>query len=109
MIEMHRFRICSALVVAGMLAGPVFATTAEAQSRRPDVRKMTCEQVKELVKKTGAVVLTTGQYTYDRYVSNQFYCPSGMETKNAWVATSDTQKCLIGYTCEIRIPWPSGR
>jgi len=93
------------------LAVAVLPNAAEAQSRRPDVRQMTCDQAKALVEQAGGIVLTTGQYTYDRYVSDKFYCPMGLDIKDAWVATSDTQSCRIGYTCvtEPRFPWPGLR
>lgn len=80
---------------------------AEAQqSRRPDVRRMSCEQAKELVERTGGIVLTTGQHTYDRYVSDRRFCPSGLDIKDAWVNTGDGKSCRIGYTCvnEPRFP-----
>lgn len=46
--------------LAVLVAGPAFA--------RPDTRTMTCEQTRELIQSRGAVVLTTGRNTYDRYV-----------------------------------------
>lgn len=77
---------------------------AAAQGRRPDVRHMTCEEAKALVQRAGAIVLTTGQYTYDRYVSGQQHCPMGLYTKDAWVSTRDGQSCRIGYTCVTEPP-----
>lgn len=74
------------------------AVAAQAQGR-PDVRTMTCGEVRALVDQNRAIVLTTGRYTYDRYVSNQRYCPIGFATKPAWVDTSDQRDCRIGYTC----------
>lgn len=35
---------------------------------------MTCQQVRTLIQDNGAVVLTTGRHTFDRYVSNRLYC-----------------------------------
>ena len=84
--------------VTVMVFGAIFPTAANAQ-RRPDVRNMTCDQAKTLVEQEGGIVLTTGQYTYDRYVSDQMYCPLGLDTKDAWVDTGDGQSCHIGYTC----------
>jgi len=101
--------VITALACASAMA--VLPNVAEAQSRRPDVRQMTCDQAKTLVEQAGGIVLTTGRYTYDRYVSDKFYCPMGLDIKDAWVATSDTQSCRIGYTCvtEPRFPWPGFR
>lgn len=70
---------------------------------RPDVRTMTCAQATALVRQYGAVVLTTGRYIYDRYVAGQGYCERPYIIQWAWVATSDTSRCLIGFTCEQRI------
>ena len=76
-----------------------FADIAHA---RPDVRTMTCAQARALVMQSGAVVLATGRYTYDRYVAGRAYCFTPDINKRAWVATADTRQCLIGYTCEPR-------
>ena len=70
---------------------------------RPDVRTMSCAQARALVVQYGAVVMTNGRYTYDRYVAGQAYCFPPDVIQRAWVATSDTRQCLIGYTCEQRI------
>jgi hypothetical protein len=69
---------------------------------RPDVRTMSCAQASALVWQNGAVVLTTGRYTYDRYVAGQRYCYPPSVIRRAWVATGDTKRCNIGYTCEQR-------
>ena len=70
---------------------------------RPDVRTMNCAQARALVWQSGAIVLTTGRYTYDRYVAGQRYCYRPYYIRRAWVATADTDRCLIGYTCEQRV------
>ena len=33
-----------------------------------------CGQVQQLVQRTGAIVLSTGTYTYDRYVRDLSFC-----------------------------------
>ena len=63
---------------------------------------MTCAQVRDLVFGSGAIVLTTGRYTYDRYVADEHFCPIGYMTREAWIATSDTGACPVGYTCVVR-------
>jgi len=93
---MRKFKV-GALAMAALVTG---ISVAEAQQvRRPDVRSMTCDQAKMLVEQEGGIVLTTGQHTYDRYVADQMYCPTGLDIKDAWVDTGDGQSCLIGYTC----------
>ena len=61
---------------------------------------MTCSQAQQIVATEGAVVLYTSCSIYDRYVTSQQYCATGEYTKPAWVPTSDTSNCFIGYTCQ---------
>ena len=78
-------------------------TIADIAYARPDVRTMSCAQASAIVRQSGAVVLTTGRFTYDRYVAGQRYCERPFVIRRAWVATGDTRQCNIGYTCEQRI------
>lgn len=85
---------------------PVFA---HAQAR-PDVRNMSCGEARSLIRQQGAAVLTTGRHTYDRFVSNERFCPIGNVTKRAYVDTRNATGCAIGYTCELDMrdrddPW----
>lgn len=73
---------------------------AGAAQAMTDARGLTCASVAGLVQSEGAIVLQTGEYTYDRYVSNSNYCLRGERTKPAWIATSDSAACFVGYTCE---------
>jgi hypothetical protein len=52
-----------------------------------------------MVARQGAVVLSTGRFAYDRYVSGGAYCVIGETTEPAWVATADNPQCLVGYRC----------
>ncbi len=70
---------------------------------RPDVRTMTCAQARELVLHYGAVVMTTGRHTYERYVAGQGYCYRPDVIQRAWIATGDTSRCQIAFTCEQRL------
>jgi hypothetical protein len=47
----------------------------------------------------GAVVLGTGTYTYDRYVSDRRFCEINETIFPAFVPTRDTPQCPIGYIC----------
>lgn len=69
--------------------------TTEAQSRRPDSRTMTCAQVQSMINQQGAVVMSTGQYTFDRYVSNRSFCQRGEVTRRDYVPTKDNNKCYV--------------
>jgi len=81
-----------ALIVAG-------ASLAEA---RPDTRTMDCDEAIALVQRAGAIVLSTGRYTYDRFVAHNGYCIPGQDVRRATVPTEDTRYCTIGYTCVER-------
>lgn len=78
---------------AAMLA--LMGIPVHAQSGRPDSRTMTCGQVQSLINQQGAVVLSTGQYTFDRYVTNANSCFRGQFTRSAYIPTQDTQQCRV--------------
>lgn len=87
---------CATLIAA---SGAAFA--------RPDTRSMTCAQAQALVGRNGAVVLTTGQYTYDRFVADGRYCDIPYIPKLTWVRTRDDRQCAVGYTCQQNSDEPS--
>lgn len=97
MVHARRGFAWGALAFVFVAATPMLA---QAQGR-PDVRAMTCGEARALVRQNGAVVLTTGRHTYDRYVTNRRYCPVGQVTERAYVQTRDAQSCFVGFTCEI--------
>jgi hypothetical protein len=74
-----------------------FSTAAFAS--RPDTRDFSCADAKAIVEQNGAIVLTTGDTTYDRYVANSSYCDSGDKAVSAYVPTLNKSKCNIGYVC----------
>ena len=78
-------------------------TVAEA---RPNTMDLTCPQARALVHSHRSILLSTGRYTYDRYVVSVGYCPSGDYAKSAYVQTRDRKSCPIGYTCTMDNPWP---
>ena len=69
---------------------------------------MSCGQAAHLVASRGAVVLSTGQYTYDRYVRSQAFCFHAEYIRPAWVPTADPPQCPVGYTCVTDPPWEFG-
>jgi hypothetical protein len=81
------------------VAAGLAATAAEAQER-PSTLAMSCAQANRLVATRGAVVLSTGPYTYDRYVGGNF-CAINESTEPAWVPTADAAQCFIGYRCLV--------
>ncbi len=69
---------------------------------RPNTTTITCSQAAGLVASQGAVVLGTGVYTYDRYVSGPSFCVRGETTEPAWIPTVDNPQCFAGYQCRQR-------
>jgi len=82
------------LVLAGLI---VASASAHA---RPNTLDMSCADANALVAAHGAIVLSTGAHTYDRYVAHQGFCTPQETTAPAWVPTFDSAQCFIGYTCE---------
>jgi hypothetical protein len=77
------------------------ATAAFAQSR-PSTVRMTCGQARGLVASRGSIVLSTGPYTFNRFVTHGGYCFRGEVTEPVWVRTADSPQCFIGYKCKPR-------
>jgi hypothetical protein len=67
-----------------LIVAIALSTGAVAQTR-PLTLGMGCGQARALVTSRGAVVLSTGQNTYDRYVSSGAFCQWGLSA--------------VGYTC----------
>ncbi|HMB48407.1 MAG TPA: hypothetical protein VKN63_09040 [Afifellaceae bacterium] len=89
-------RLITGILLTLMMIGPSAAA-------RPDARAMSCERAQQMVLNRGAVVMTTGKYTYQRFVSRRSYCDYWEVTRSAWTATRDDPKCRIGYICEQRM------
>lgn len=82
----------AALLLASMATG--------AAAARPYAPGMACRAVQELIRARGAVVISTGPSTYDRFVSGGRYCEPTEDTEAAWISTADERNCFIGYTCK---------
>lgn len=90
---MRTFLVAAAVVLS---VSPTFA-------QRPSTLGMSCRQAQSLVASRGAVVLSTGRHTYDRFVASGGFCLSGEYADAAWAPTRDTAHCPLGYTCK---GWP---
>jgi hypothetical protein len=90
------------LVLAALLAG-----TSVAQAR-PSTLDMSCAEAAATVASYGAAVLSTGEYTYNRFVAHSGFCLPGERAVPALAPTFDTEYCPLGYTCEPRTR-PQGR
>lgn len=67
---------------------------------RPDLRTMTCAQAQQMVLRNGAVVFTTGPYTFSRYVADRRYCSRNETIVPQYGPTRDNPKCFVGYECQ---------
>jgi len=92
-----------------LIALCLLVPTMAASQGRPDARRLSCAQATALVRSSGAVVIATGAYTYDRYVSGAQHCFRPQVTTPAWIGTADTGQCFVGYLCQDRATPPFGR
>ena len=94
------------MIKTAFVAMAICGIAVSSAQARPNTLNMTCQQARDLVRSQGGIVLSTGRYTYDRYVVSRAYCPPGDYTKRASVPTRDRKSCSIGYTCTADNPWP---
>ncbi len=66
---------------------------------RANTNGMTCGEARTIVRRSGAVVLSTGTYTYERFVKNRSYCELNQTVKRVYVSTRDDNRCNVGYKC----------
>ena len=83
-------------VLVALLAG---TSIAEA---RPSTLDMNCGTAAATVARAGAVVLTTGPHTYDRFVATASFCLLGETAEPAIAPTTDSPQCQVGYVCKRR-------
>jgi hypothetical protein len=69
---------------------------------RIDVRALTCAEAQALIRREGAIVLTTGQYTYERFVADSRFCQRDERTERRRAVTRDDESCRISYVCAPR-------
>lgn len=87
-------------------AALVLLSATASHAERPSTLAMTCRQAQALVASRGAVVLSTGTYTYDRFVAHGGYCALGEYADNGFAPTRDTRQCRVGYVCKSgEPPW----
>lgn len=84
--------------IALMLALTATATTAAAQGRL-STQSLPCAQASALVARSGAVVLGTGQFTYERFVRDSSFCEVAETIEPVYAPTADAAQCPVGYRC----------
>jgi hypothetical protein len=90
-------RFASLIIVA------VAANASVAEAARQSTLSMTCPQAAATVASAGAIVLTTGQFTYDRFVAHVGFCMHDEVARPAVAPTLDSPYCSLGYRCEYRM------
>lgn len=89
--------------IAAPAAAMVLAMAFSPAQARPDTRNMTCQQAVTIVAQYNAIVMTTGQYTYDRIVENRGYCSATQEARPLYAPTVDVDKCNVGKKCHEKL------
>ena len=74
--------------------------TASIAAERPNTANMSCEEAAATVTRSGAIVLSTGVKTYDRFVATNLFCLSGETTEPGFAPTLDSRLCQVGYVCQ---------
>ncbi len=82
----------SILVAVALSAG------ISAGEARQSTLCLSCDQAAALVRAQGAIVLSTGRHTYDRFVSRRSGCLLGEYADRGWAPTQ-SGRCLVGYVC----------
>ncbi len=86
----------------GYFAAAIIVLSASLAEARSSTLGMSCNQAIALVASRGAIVLSTGRNTYDRFVAGDRFCLPGEYAYRAWAPTRDGN-CPVGYTCKT--PW----
>ena len=88
-----------------VLALALMASASGAQAQpRPFTPAMPCGQIQQTVVARGAVVLSTGAHTYDRYVRDRSFCEINEFIEPVWVPARDTPQCPV-YRCQDQDFW----
>jgi hypothetical protein len=74
------------------------AMTSLAEAR-PNTTTMSCGEAAATVARAGAIVLTTGEHTYERFVAASTFCLGGEIAESGIAPTADSERCQVGYIC----------
>ncbi len=97
------FKLKTFAFTAFLAAASTGAVVSDALAQaRPSTLGISCGQAQSVVRSRGAIVLSTGAHTYDRFVASRRFCTPDEELEPTWAPTRDTAQCLVGYRCEMR-------
>jgi hypothetical protein len=94
----------SRLVLSALIAALASATIAAA---RPNTTAMSCAEAASTVARAGAIVLSTGAFTYQRFVAEIGHCMPRQTTGPGLAPTRDNPSCEVGFIC-TRQDWFMG-
>jgi len=77
----------------------VLAATAVAEAR-PDVRSLSCARVQAMIDRNGAIVMTTGRHTFERFVNSRRYCENDQRVQPVRIDAADG-RCTVRGACRI--------
>jgi len=80
------------------------ASAVPALAARPSTLGMSCASARGLVAQSGAIVLSTGTHTYDRFVVHPGYCATAEYAYTGFAPTTDSPQCVVGYVCKAAPP-----
>lgn len=83
----------------------VLATGVALAQSRPSTPDRTCATNRQSVASSGAIVLGTGGFTFDRFVRDRGFCQHGDFLEPAFVPSRDNPQCFVGYRCKVDVPW----
>jgi hypothetical protein len=82
--------------------------TSSIAGARPNTTTMTCAQAAATVAQAGVIVLSTGEFTYERFVSGISRCGPRQTTGPGIAPTRDNPSCQVGLIC-TRQDWHMGK
>ena len=62
---------------------------------------MTCAEAAATVARAGDVVVSTGEFTYQRFVASGQFCGRHGVPEPGYSPTRDSPRCRIGYVCVV--------
>ena len=88
------------MIRVGAVLTLVLVTTSSHAPPRPSTVDRSCGTNQQLLFSRGAIVLGTGEFSYDRFVRDRRFCEFNEYTEPAFVPSLDTPQCFGGYRCK---------
>jgi|SRR5580765_7690086 len=86
----------------------VTLTATSIAAARPNTTTMTCAEAAATVSRAGAITLSTGEFTYERFVAGIRQCMPRQTTGPGLAPTRDNRNCQVGFICK-RQDWNMGK